>query len=43
MHLETNVRQKGKREFRTVPLPDNQGVGGNYHYDYLAPPMRGRC
>jgi len=41
MYLDTNVRQGGERGTRTVPPTENQGMGGNYHYDYPAPSMRG--
>jgi len=40
MYLVTTVRQGGEGEFKTVPPPDNQCVGGNYQYDFPVPPMR---
>jgi len=42
MYLDTTVRQGGERETRTVPAPENHGMERDYHYDYRAPPMRGR-
>jgi len=36
------MRQGGEQETGTVPPPDNQGIGGNYHYGYPAAPMRGK-
>jgi len=40
LYLDTAVRQGGERETRIVPPPDNQGMGGYYHFDYHAPPKR---